>query len=111
MTSTWCRRRVPTCKILLVEAKTASFANLGTGVNYAATQGVSAISNSYGGSDSSASSAYNHPNIAITASTGDNGYGIESPASYDSVVAVGGTSLTQGEQHPGLERVGVERRR
>lgn len=85
----------PDCRILLVEAKTASFANLATAVNYAAKQGVSAISNSYGGSDSSSSSAYNHPGIAITASTGDGGYGIESPASYGTVVAVGGTSLTR----------------
>ena len=85
----------PSCHILLVEAKTASFANLDKAVNYAATQGVSAISNSYGGSDTSADSAYNHPGIAITASTGDSGYGIESPASYDSVIAVGGTSLTK----------------
>jgi len=85
----------PDCKILLVEANSASFANLGTAVNYAATQGVSAISNSYGGSDSAGTSAYDHPGIAITASTGDNGYGIESPASFDSVVAVGGTSLSK----------------
>jgi subtilase family serine protease len=81
------------CHILLVEAASPSFANLGTAESYAATQGVSAISNSYGGSDSSASSAYNHPGIAVTASTGDAGYGVESPASYDSVIAVGGTSL------------------
>ena len=83
----------PDCKILLVEANSASFANLGAAVNYAASQGVAAISNSYGGSDSAQTSAYNHPGIAITASTGDNGYGVESPASFDSVVAVGGTSL------------------
>ena len=85
----------PDCKILLVEASTAAFSNLGTAVNYAATQGVAAISNSYGGSDSSQLSAYDHPGIAITASTGDNGYGIESPASFGTVVAVGGTSLTK----------------
>jgi subtilase family serine protease len=86
----------PACKILLVEASSNSFANLGAGVNYAATQGgVSAISNSYGGGDSGPNSAYNHPGIAVTASTGDGGYGMESPASYDSVVAVGGTSLTR----------------
>ena len=84
----------PDCKILLVEASSASFANLGAAVNYAATQaGVTAISNSYGGSDSSQIAAYNHPGIAITASTGDSGYGVQSPASFDSVVAVGGTSL------------------
>lgn len=85
----------PSCKILLVEASSASFANLGAAVNYAATQRVSAISNSYSGPDSAQTSAYNHPGIAITASTGDSGYGVGSPASFDSVVAVGGTSLTK----------------
>ena len=85
----------PDCHILLVEARSASFANLGAAVNYAAGRHVSAISNSYGGSDSAQSSAYDHPGIAITASTGDSGYGIESPASYDSVIAVGGTSLNR----------------
>jgi subtilase family serine protease len=84
----------PDCKILLVEASSASFANLGAAVNYAAKQGVAAISNSYGGSDTSQMSAYDHPGIAITASTGDSGYGVESPASFGTVVAVGGTSLT-----------------
>jgi len=83
----------PDCKILLVEAKTSSFANLGTAVNTAAQLGASAISNSYGGSDTSATSAYDHPGVAVTASTGDSGYGVQSPASYDTVVAVGGTSL------------------
>jgi subtilase family serine protease len=84
----------PDCKILLVEASSNSFANLGTAVNYAATQaGVVAISNSYGGGDSAGTSAYDHPGIAITASTGDAGYGVESPASFRTVVAVGGTSL------------------
>jgi subtilase family serine protease len=83
----------PDCHILLVEANSASFSDLGKAVNYAATQGVSAISNSYGGTDSAQNSAYDHPGIAVTASTGDSGYGVESPASYDTVVAVGGTSL------------------
>ncbi|HEX8972650.1 hypothetical protein [Oryzihumus sp.] len=91
----------PDCKILLVEANSSSFSNLGTGVNYAATQGVSAISNSYGGSDTSQLSAYDHPGIAVTASTGDNGYGMESPASFDSVVAVGGTSLKKASNARG----------
>jgi subtilase family serine protease len=91
----------PDCKILLVEASSASFTNLAAGVNYAATQGVSAISNSYGGSDSAEMSAYNHPGIAITASTGDNGYGVESPASFPHVVAVGGTSLTRSSNSRG----------
>jgi subtilase family serine protease len=91
----------PDCKILLVEASSASFSNLAAAVNYAAGQGVAAISNSYGGSDSSQMSAYDHPGIAITASTGDSGYGIESPASYKSVVAVGGTSLSRASNSRG----------
>lgn len=83
----------PACHILLVEATTSSFANLATAVNTAAaTPGVVAISNSYGGSDQGELSAYNHPGIAITASTGDAGYGMESPASFPHVVAVGGTT-------------------
>jgi subtilase family serine protease len=91
----------PSCKILLVEANTPSFANLGTAVNYAASQGVAAISNSYSGTDTAQTSAYNHPGIAITASTGDNGYGVGSPASFDSVVAVGGTSLNRASNTRG----------
>ncbi|MGI8868203.1 MAG: S53 family peptidase [Mycobacteriales bacterium] len=84
----------PDCRILLVEARSASFANLSAAVNYASSvPGVVAISNSYGGSDSPQLPAYNHPGIAITASTGDAGYGVESPASFTTVVAVGGTTL------------------
>jgi subtilase family serine protease len=88
----------PTCHILLVEASSASFSNLAAGVSYAASQGVKAISNSYGGSDSSNIGAYENAagqGIAVTASTGDNGYGVESPASFTHVVAVGGTSLSK----------------
>lgn len=84
------------CKILLVEAKSNSFANLEAAVNTAASLGATEISNSYGGGDSAANSAYNHPGIAITASSGDSGYGVESPASYKSVIAVGGTALKLG---------------
>jgi subtilase family serine protease len=83
----------PSCKILLVEAKSPTLANLGTAVNTAARLGAKAISNSYGGSDTNGTSAYDHPGIAIVASTGDAGYGVESPASFRTVVAVGGTSL------------------
>jgi subtilase family serine protease len=88
----------PDCKILVVQAKSASFANLGAAVNMAATQpGVVAISNSYGGSDAPDTTYghyYNHPGIAVTASTGDNGYqGGSYPASSSFVTAVGGTTL------------------
>lgn len=89
----------PGCHILLVEATSASLANLGTAVNTAAkTAGVVAISNSYGGTEYSSetndeNTYYNHPGIAITVSSGDNGYGVEFPAASQYVTAVGGTSL------------------
>jgi subtilase family serine protease len=88
----------PNCHILLVEATTNSFANLGAAVNRAAAMGANAISNSYGGSDTSDSSApfYNHPGIAVTASSGDSGFGAQFPASSHFVTAVGGTHLTRG---------------
>jgi subtilase family serine protease len=89
----------PDCKIVVVQAKSASFANLGAAVNTASKlAGVVAISNSYGSSsdasDATYGSYYNHPGIAITASTGDNGYqGGSYPASSTYTTAVGGTSL------------------
>ena len=88
----------PDAKIVVVQAKSASFADLGTSVVTASKQaGVVAISNSYGGGDAADSTYgtyYNHPGIAVTASTGDNGYqGGSYPASSAYVTAVGGTSL------------------
>jgi subtilase family serine protease len=87
----------PDCKILVVQARSSSFGNLGTAVRTAAKQpNVVAISNSYGGSDlpdSSYGSYYDHSGIAVTASTGDKGYGVSYPASSAFVTAVGGTSL------------------
>ena len=89
----------PYCKILLVEAKSASNADLGTAVNSAVKLGAKYISNSYGGPESTAdpgldSSYYNHPGVAITASSGDSGYGLIYPATSRYVTAVGGTTLT-----------------
>jgi subtilase family serine protease len=84
----------PNCHILLVEAKTNSFVNLGTAENYAAAH-ANVVSNSYGGGDASDASEpyYNHPGVAITVSSGDSGFGVEFPASSHYVTAVGGTHL------------------
>ncbi|GHO79148.1 peptidase S8 [Ktedonobacter sp. SOSP1-85] len=95
----------PNCHILLVEASTASFTNLGTAVNTAVKLGATVVSNSYGGSESSSESTYasnyNHPGVVITASSGDSGYGVQSPAAYNTVVAVGGTSLSKSSNSRG----------
>jgi subtilase family serine protease len=88
----------PNCHILLVEASSNSFANLATAVDRAAMLGANVISNSYGGSEYSGEVSdeahFNHPGVAITVSSGDNGYGVEFPAASQYVTAVGGTTLT-----------------
>jgi subtilase family serine protease len=102
------------CHIVLVEASSSSDADLATAVNTAATtMHAKIVSNSYGGPESgglSVASSYDHPDVAILASTGDHGWydwdfadqsslgGSPSnmsstPASFNTVIAVGGTSL------------------
>jgi hypothetical protein len=55
------------------------------------------ISNSYGGGDRPGTalyeSSYTHPGVAITASSGDGGFGVIYPSSSPHVTAVGGTHL------------------
>ncbi|MDT7553826.1 MAG: hypothetical protein QOI16_2362 [Pseudonocardiales bacterium] len=85
------------CHILLVEANSASNADLDAAVNYAAAH-ATVVSNSYGAPESSSDAsdgAYNHPGVLITASSGDDGYQVEFPAASPTVLAVGGTSLTK----------------
>jgi hypothetical protein len=103
-----CRR----CKILLVEADSSSNDDLAAAVDEAVTLGAKEVSNSYGGPETDGNTAmvrasYNHHGVAITASTGDDGWygwdrfneGVPSdevpsaPASFNTVVGVGGTSL------------------
>jgi subtilase family serine protease len=95
----------PNCHILLVEAKTNSFANLAAAVDQAAAQGATVISNSYGGGEYSNEvndqSHFNHPGIAITVSSGDGGFGVEFPAASRYVTAVGGTTLTRASNSRG----------
>lgn len=83
------------CNIVLVEANSASYADLDTAENRAAALGATEISNSFGGGEVNAGdNAYNHAGIAITASAGDSGTGASQPCSYSTVVCVGGTTLS-----------------
>jgi subtilase family serine protease len=89
----------PLCHIILVEASSATTNDLGKGVNAAVSLGADFVSNSYGGPESSSdnsfdTSFYNHPGVAVTASAGDNGFGVSYPAASSDVIAVGGTNLT-----------------
>ena len=96
----------PNCHVMLVEANSAGDASLGTAVNAAVAAGADFVSNSYGGGESSQDTTYDteyydHPGVAITASAGDDGYGVEYPAASQYVTAVGGTSLTTSSNSRG----------
>ena len=89
----------PGCNIVLVEASSSGFSNLDAAVAYAQNLNPAAITNSYGGSEFSSETSYNGtysagPATAVTAATGDNGYGVEFPAASPGLTAVGGTSLS-----------------
>jgi subtilase family serine protease len=91
----------PNCKIILVEATTNSFDDLGASVDTAVALGADVVSNSYGGGEWNGeqyNTDWTHPGVAITASSGDygyfgDGYAAQWPATSQSVTAVGGTHL------------------
>ena len=89
----------PNCHIILVEADSDQDNSLFFSEDEAATLGATEISNSWGGREFVGENTgydpfFNHPGIAITASTGDNGYGVAYPAASPDVTAVGGTDLS-----------------
>lgn len=99
----------PGCRILLVEATSATQSDLGTAVNEAVKLGAKFVSNSYGSGEfageTAADTYYNHPGVAITVSTGDAGYGVSYPAASRYVTAVGGTSLLPAANGRGWDEI------
>ncbi len=109
----WAHAIAPAAKILLVEANTATIANMMSAVDYARKQpGVSVVSMSWGGSeffgpgqgesksqkdyDPKLTTPAGHQGVTFVAAAGDEGSAsgfIDWPASSPSVLAVGGTNL------------------
>jgi hypothetical protein len=98
----------PAAHILLVEANTPSSSDLGAAVDEAVALGAQYVSNSYGSNYSSTPGSgedpsevttldayYNHPGVAVVASSGDGAYGVSYPAASQYVTSVGGTSLVK----------------
>jgi hypothetical protein len=89
----------PQCRILLVEATTPSILDLAPAENTAAAS-AKFVSNSWGSGgefvgENTFDSAFNHPGVAITAASGDFGYGTQWPSASQLVTSVGGTTLTR----------------
>src|SRR5204863_10153720 len=95
----------PNCHILLVEANTNLDSDLYAAEDTAVALVPNAISNSWGGSEYSGQTSvdphFNHIGVAITASSGDNGYGVSFPEASRYVTAVGGTALTHSSSGRG----------
>jgi N-acetylneuraminic acid mutarotase len=98
----------PAAHILLVEADDNNDFNLAAAVDEAVALGAKYVSNSYGTDYSSAPGSgedpsdptagdphYDHPGVAVVASTGDKNFGVSYPAASPYVTAVGGTSLVR----------------
>ncbi|MFJ2261529.1 kelch repeat-containing protein [Streptomyces sp. NPDC087844] len=92
----------PKCDILLVQGDSASLDDLGTAVDTAVRLGAKYVSNSYGVPGETAGQTaydhhYDHPGVAVVASTGDTGHVQNWPSTNPNVVAAGGTRLTRAE--------------
>ncbi|GAA1669558.1 hypothetical protein GCM10009765_18800 [Fodinicola feengrottensis] len=98
----------PQAHIILVEADSANFDDLGSSVNTAVSLGAKFVSNSYGTNYTSTPGSgedpaeltwddqyYKHPGVAVTVSSGDGDYGVAYPAASQYVTSVGGTALTK----------------
>jgi len=95
----WAHAMAPGASILLVEASSASYSDLLTAVNYAASH-ASVVSMSWAGSEVSGEANYDayfsHSGVAFVASSGDSGAPALYPSASPNVLSVGGTSLTLG---------------
>jgi len=101
----------PKCNILVVQANSNAGDGLFVAQNAAATLGATVISDSWGGPETVPTAAnltplsaeevyFDHPNIAIFVSAGDDGYndagaGPDYPATSAHVISVGGTKLVR----------------
>lgn len=89
----------PVCNITLVEATTNLFGNFVQAAKEAKSLNPTVVSNSYavpeGAPESQLDYVYSAgPSTAITAGSGDHGFGTAYPSAAPNVTAVGGTSLT-----------------
>ena len=98
----WIHAFAPGASILLVEANTSGWTDMGAAIDYArGAAGVSVVSMSWGGPETSTSSGFDshfvtptgHQDVTFVAAAGNYGSPGVYPAYSDNVLAVGGTTL------------------
>jgi subtilase family serine protease len=100
----------PSCKILMVDASSNGFDDLGAAVDTAVTMGADVVSNSYGtgvefAGEEAYESHYIHPGHPIVVAAGDIGYSVSFPAASTHVTSVGGTTLAKSSTGTWTETV------
>jgi subtilase family serine protease len=96
----WAHAMAPNAKIVLVEAKTNSFANLFQAVDVASSiANTQEVSMSWGGSEFSSEAGndghFTHPGIVYFAASGDTGGATIYPGVSPNVVSAGGTRINR----------------
>ena len=92
----------PNCTIYLIEANSSSTTDLEAAEDEAVKLGAHIVTNSWGcpGSLCVSASHFDKKGVEYLASNGDGGYGVQAPAAFDSVAAIGGTVLSKsGSQY------------
>jgi subtilase family serine protease len=94
----WAHAIAPSATIILSVARSSGINDLLSAVDAAVSAGATVVSMSWGAAEFSGVSTYdshfNKAGVTFTASSGDNGAGLEWPAVSPYVVSVGGTTLT-----------------
>jgi hypothetical protein len=95
----------PKCSILVVQANSGYDSDIYAAVSTAINLNAKFVSLSWGKSESSSETSLdsylNHTDVAITAATGDQGFGVVYPAASPYAIAVGGTTLTRASNARG----------
>ncbi|MGA2760130.1 MAG: S8 family serine peptidase [Candidatus Cybelea sp.] len=86
----------PKCKIDLVEANSNAWSDIEAAEAEAVKLGGTIVSNSYDGSGAN-ESYYDTKGVTYLASSGDGGLGLYDPATFQAVIAVGGTFLNSAK--------------
>lgn len=93
----WAHAIAPKARILLIEATSAFLGDLFMCADLAAKNGATVVSMSFGipeyGGINYFDSFFQARNVVYVASSGDNGHGVEYPASSPYVIGVGGTTV------------------
>jgi subtilase family serine protease len=94
----WAHAIAPQADIVLVEAASDNLGDLLTAVSVAVRSGASTVSMSWGGTEwsgeRSMDTRFVSNGVTFVAASGDLGSGVQYPAASESVLAVGGTSLS-----------------